>query len=783
MACNKWAAFKLTELIMCLLCLIYKWITDEEASRLFYLLEKISREWPLQKNITWNQAGDMFADVTFGSYAIICLGLLISSCSGELGYMRKTETVLLGIGVLMFFGVGCMVLASIDSIPHNLVDNAVILGTLTLLTGLLFLLDMGVTGNRHKSRKGQDSEFRLKRNIQLPLVPSLSDSGIKKPDIPSDVAKPEPSYQNGGYTTTAPPVSGYSVHQNGYQNAVNQTVEDPTGYVRNGIVEPPTHGMYTRNGNLPGETSLPHGGGYTRNGIVTNETSLPSGGLRNGVSGVSYTNGIKPMGELRSSMKKREMAQKEKERLAAEGRNTPDGYRMKDDSVSKAEYLQMGKQYTSQEIDLNRELIRKEREKENLELQNKYYDGGEYPSDKTYTKRNSLGRDLDHEPPRSRDYDPGYRRDKVKKTSAAAKKMDSSDEESDLNDRELARLSRRYRHYDESSEEYDDETLNQAARKLAQENMQRAAAKENKRNYYKQKSADELLLYGTEKYVDPYHEKVKRSKTPDYEHPKWRRDNQYDSKYYHSENEKDDHQMYLNKEKKSLQQWRFSQDLYKDNWRQQVQDEEKALNFPKHWKPSEVNKYRAGGDVPPHRAGDVQSHRAGGDIQPHRGGDIPPPSKFSDRGGAKYKSDSDDDSLANVQIPSVSFLMSERGKKIKPTITPSPIKTLSKESPPTTKDYIRDSKDYIRDPKDYIRDSREHHRESKDYTRDRDVLEDRITPQSVPPKQKFYFNSIRSHEGVQGGAQAGSGEGKSSTPAAPGDPGFVKHLASNWPHK
>ncbi|KAL1453222.1 hypothetical protein WDU94_007386 [Cyamophila willieti] len=67
---------------------------------------------------------------------------------------------------------------------------------------------------------------------------------------------------------------------------------------------------------------------------------------------------------------------------------------MKDDSVSKAEYLQMGKQYTSQEIDLNRELIRKEREKENLELQNKYYDGGhvggDYPSGKFFFCSNAI---------------------------------------------------------------------------------------------------------------------------------------------------------------------------------------------------------------------------------------------------------------------------------------------------------------------------------------------------------------------------------------------------------
>lgn len=95
-----------------------------------------------------------------------------------------------------------------------------------------------------------------------------------------------------------------------------------------------------------------------------------------------------------------------------------------------------------------------------------------------------------------------------------------------------------------------------ATRKLVQENIHRAH-QENKRNYYKQRSADELH-YATEKYDPPVSQtKLKRSKTPDFD-SQWRRDKEaYGSKYYHSENEKEDHQEYLNKEKKSLQQWRW----------------------------------------------------------------------------------------------------------------------------------------------------------------------------------------------------------------------------------
>lgn len=43
----------------------------------------------------------------------------------------------------MYFFKGSLSFASIDSVPQNLVDNAAILGTLAVVTGVLFLLDMG----------------------------------------------------------------------------------------------------------------------------------------------------------------------------------------------------------------------------------------------------------------------------------------------------------------------------------------------------------------------------------------------------------------------------------------------------------------------------------------------------------------------------------------------------------------------------------------------------------------------------------------------------------------
>lgn len=79
---------------LCVACLIYKWWTDYEASRLFFLLEKQSREWPLLNNVTWNQSGSWFADVTFGGYTIICIALFIAHLIGELKSTRKTVIII-----------------------------------------------------------------------------------------------------------------------------------------------------------------------------------------------------------------------------------------------------------------------------------------------------------------------------------------------------------------------------------------------------------------------------------------------------------------------------------------------------------------------------------------------------------------------------------------------------------------------------------------------------------------------------------------------------------------
>lgn len=57
------------------------------------------------------------------------------------------------MGALLFIIVGSLVYASLDSVPLDLVDNAAVLGTLALVTGLLFLLDIGLSRPKSLSIK------------------------------------------------------------------------------------------------------------------------------------------------------------------------------------------------------------------------------------------------------------------------------------------------------------------------------------------------------------------------------------------------------------------------------------------------------------------------------------------------------------------------------------------------------------------------------------------------------------------------------------------------------
>ncbi|RVE45384.1 hypothetical protein evm_009956 [Chilo suppressalis] len=141
--CDKWVALKIVEFAACVACLVAKRVSSDDEARLALLLQKLSREWSLLTSVTWDSAGGAFADAVYGGYVIITFGLLIARVFQEIPRGRRLlEGFFLGIGLLLFLILGGLELASLDSVPKNLIVNASVLGSLSLLVAALFLIDL-----------------------------------------------------------------------------------------------------------------------------------------------------------------------------------------------------------------------------------------------------------------------------------------------------------------------------------------------------------------------------------------------------------------------------------------------------------------------------------------------------------------------------------------------------------------------------------------------------------------------------------------------------------------
>lgn len=107
------------------------------------------------------------------------------------------ETFLLGIGALLFFGVGCMVITAFDNVPDSLVDNAIILGILSIITGFIFLIDIGCFKRRQRDKSiRRDKEFRMSGSRDVTDAPAPVQQQV------TIVEKSEPK-QNGVSKTDA----------------------------------------------------------------------------------------------------------------------------------------------------------------------------------------------------------------------------------------------------------------------------------------------------------------------------------------------------------------------------------------------------------------------------------------------------------------------------------------------------------------------------------------------------------------------------------------------------
>ncbi|XP_043471713.1 uncharacterized protein LOC122504597 isoform X2 [Leptopilina heterotoma] len=161
---NRKVFIRIIEVLLCVSCVVALRVTDDETKRVFHYLRNRSLQWSLLNNVTWGAFGQAFATTTCGGYLIITIGLLIAAASGELRG-RKTECFLLGLGVIFFGIVGGLCLASLDSVPQDLIDNAAVLGTLCLLTALVFIVDLLMSSHQGKKHDATQT-FGSKENVK-----------------------------------------------------------------------------------------------------------------------------------------------------------------------------------------------------------------------------------------------------------------------------------------------------------------------------------------------------------------------------------------------------------------------------------------------------------------------------------------------------------------------------------------------------------------------------------------------------------------------------------------
>ncbi|XP_014481807.1 PREDICTED: uncharacterized protein LOC106748106 [Dinoponera quadriceps] len=185
---NRKVFIRIIEVLLCVACVVALRVTDDESRRVFHYLRNRSREWSLLNNVTWGSIGAALATVTCGGYIIITTGLLIAAATGELRG-RKTELFLLGLGVILFGIVGALSLASIDSVPDDLVDNAAVLGALCLITALVFIGDLLMAPPRKKDKA--DETRIIEKDLGKRAVPVVAVEKETKPKSKLVVKIPE----------------------------------------------------------------------------------------------------------------------------------------------------------------------------------------------------------------------------------------------------------------------------------------------------------------------------------------------------------------------------------------------------------------------------------------------------------------------------------------------------------------------------------------------------------------------------------------------------------------
>uniref|UniRef100_A0A1W7R514 Secreted protein n=1 Tax=Aedes albopictus TaxID=7160 RepID=A0A1W7R514_AEDAL len=178
---------KFLELLACVACIITKIITDHESRRVFVRNQKLSREWSLIHNVTWSSGGNAFTNIVYGGYTIVIALMLITRCVDAKSRPTLFEKIVLTLGTLLFFAAGGLVFASIDQVHPDLHDNAIILGCLSFLVAILFVIDLADPLARMTAHMTQ-TESSSMTNISRA---SETEKGVTlKKDVSTDTESP-----------------------------------------------------------------------------------------------------------------------------------------------------------------------------------------------------------------------------------------------------------------------------------------------------------------------------------------------------------------------------------------------------------------------------------------------------------------------------------------------------------------------------------------------------------------------------------------------------------------
>lgn len=105
-----------------------------------------------------------------------------------------------------------MSFAALDSVPHDLVDNAAIVGTISLVTAGLFLLDMA--GPKAK-KKSTDQKAKKKKDIEEQK--SITQQVY---DIENEIEKSEKKHLDTFEKVKPKPMREINGHKNGTRNGI-----------------------------------------------------------------------------------------------------------------------------------------------------------------------------------------------------------------------------------------------------------------------------------------------------------------------------------------------------------------------------------------------------------------------------------------------------------------------------------------------------------------------------------------------------------------------------------